>query len=344
MNIGDEHPSIPGYTWTEIAGKGLWNKDTSNGGTEDYMNTSVLNLSQPTPTSIQVDATLSEWNGDAVGGTLGSHYYSIEVLKSTLDITAGDTPVPTTAGLNVDFDGTYYKKNISGNAWNSWFKSTNPIIDPATENAAVTWEVEGDHDSDGADGDDGTIREMGGLDNNPDQNQSYSSIDFALYQVNGNLIYIYESGAYKNSYTVPMDPGDRLGVKVEQGVVSYFHLRGTTETVVHVSDTVATDPLYFKGTLNRGNASSGASVMGDVRKHNTLIPTVVTETITGGAASAISSVDQEKLVNLGLTILPGSTYGQWTADKLTSSIFPSGTVYEIIHSYFVMSNQTNGTI
>ena len=61
-----------------------------------------------------------------------------------------------------------------------------PLFDPLTENFAVSWLVESIT---------GTIREMGGLDDIAQQNNFYSSIAYAVYQVNNYFYsYVYEKG------------------------------------------------------------------------------------------------------------------------------------------------------
>lgn len=304
--------------------------------------TSVCTVNYPTANSIQLNARESVYDGDTVGGQFGRHHYSISTLRNYLNTATGlSESVELVAGANVIVDGdNNYLKSIAGNTWNSWFASAEIIVDPILEDCAVSWAIEADTDIDGQGGTDGSIREMGGLDDNPAQNASYTSGEYMLYQVNATTVYVYEKGLNKGSFSLAMIEGDRLGVRVESGVVSYIHFRGSLETIIYTSSVPAVSPLYFKGTLNRGIGSSGRSVIGDVREHFAISAKLKTVHISGAATELVSSEDIDKLAKLGLTVAEGSTYSLITAEKPTSDRFAESPQYDITHGYSVTDTQT----
>ena len=303
-----------------------------SGLTKTQSETSVVNISNPTPDTVTIDGRDSTDRGVATGGQIGVHSYQISTIRNNLDVTAGSTEVPTIAGVAVDeISPGVWQKNIAGNAWDSWFQSADPI-GSVNNDFAVSWLIEESA---------GTIREMGGLDNQPNSNASFTSIEFAVYQVNDTTIQFYESGGLQQTLSQGISIGDRFGVKIERGVASSFILQGGIETVLRVSPRAASGDLFFKGALNRGVGSSGHSVMGQVHVHDTLHPGPVVANIIGGAKEAISELDANTLLDVGLVVLPGSTYSLINAEVQDTLAFPAGIARDLMHSYCVATSQTS---
>lgn len=283
-----------------------------------------------------LDCRASANEGVASGGTMGDHSYSISTQRNYLDILAGDSDIALSAGANVvvNADGDY-AKSIAGNSWNSWFKSSDVVFDPGMIDAMVSWEIESTT---------GTIREMGCLDDNPDANASYSSGDYCIYQVSASQLYIYEKAMNVYRHAISLSVGDRLGIQSEDGVVKYFHLRGNVSTAIFTSQTKASTPLSFKGVLNRGSASSGAAVMGDIKLHDFMVSRGLGVRVLGAATAEVSDDDKAKLSTIGLTVDDGALYSMITAEKITNSRFLSGMTYSISHGYSVSPTQTTMVI
>lgn len=307
---------------------------------EEKLSKSIFTVTQPTSTSLLLDGQASEFDGVPKGGTLGRHTLGITTTRAFLTDYTSSTGVPLTAGANVTFDSAadMFTKSNSGNSWNAWFQSTDHVI-LAGQDGIVSWPIEPDFDNDGDTGAQGTVREMGGLDDNPSANASYSSGEFMLYQVNATTVYVYENGSNKGSFPQPMNVGDRLGIKIVDGEVFYIHIRGTTETVITKSTKTTNQDLYFKGALNRGVGSSGHASMGDVQLHSELENRLVTAYIHGAANEFITSDDVVRLLNVGLNVNTGSTYSLVSVEKIVSTKYPLGT-YRILHDYSVTDSQS----
>lgn len=290
-------------------------------------------------TANRIDSRASKFQGIATGSTGGIHKYNFVTEANTVDLLGATTPATILLGTNVTLLAPdSYEKSITGNTWNSYIYSQESF-DPTTTDFAVSWLVE-NVGLDGDDGVTGTIREMGGLDNNPTQNGSYSSIEFAIYQVN-NYFYsrVYEGGAaiiIPNYTTFYFQIGDRMGVKCIDGVVSYFVIRGTTETVIYTSLKKATEPLFFKAAFNRGDGSSGHSELGGVVFHVAQKKVIHSVEILGESTADITDEDKEKLKTVGIENVNGK-YSDILFDRSNGSRFNnSGTPYNLdySHSYF----------
>ena len=327
---------------------GLWSVYAPEEATqeEEIVAESIFELTNPTATSIKIDASKSALGGVEKGNAEGTHAYMIESTRYYLDVLQGGDVVTMQAGANVDYDAAtdMWSKNIAGNSWNSYIYSTDVVINADTQDAAVTVPIEIDHDGDGSTGAQGTVREMFGLASNPTQNASYNKIDFAVYQVNATTVYAFQNGTNKGSFSRSMIVGDRLGIRIDSGVVSVIHVRDAAETPIYVfKDVVATGNYYAKGAFNRGNESSGGSVMGDVQAHTITSAKPMLAHIQGDANSLVSVTDKEKLLELGLSANDQSVYNNIIADVLVNSAFPAGTTHTFTHSYFKRSTQSSAS-
>ena len=294
----------------------------------------VVNVTNPAPDGVRIDATQSEYDGNPTGGTLGSHAYVITTTRNSLDVLAGATDEPVIAGNDVVFDGTdTFTKQSSGNGWSSWFQSVAPIGNALAEDFAVSWLVESVT---------GTIREMGGFDNAPDSNNSFTHGEYMMYQVNGNQLQIYESGTRKAIVDYELQVGDRLGIKVEGQHVCYFVIRGSVLVVLYESNIKTNAILYFKGALNRGDGQSGHSTMGDVHSHKVMSPQAVKARINGPADHPLHDDDIAALATVGLVADPTSAYSLILATKQQNAFFPAGTQWDYLHSYYVSTGQASG--
>ena len=289
-----------------------------------------------------IDSSASTFLGLATGASSGVHEYSFNGFKNTVDLSAVGTPITIVAGTNVTITGNNVIKNIDGNTWNSSFSSAESF-DPLIQDFAFTWEIEDVT---------GTIREMAGLDDNPAQNNSYSSIEYAVYQVN-NYFYsrVYEKGAalaIPNYTTFYFQAGDRCGVRVVDGIATYYVDRAGTITDIHTSTAPTAVPMYFKAAFNRGNTSSGASSLGNVLYHDATVPSTVNYTIRGPSADPITQEHKDELSRvLGMQVQAGATYGNVQFSRLTTSKFMNGpTPYDITmkHAYFGMYGQDIKTL
>lgn len=290
----------------------------------------------------RLDARESIYNDQVVGAVDGRHYWVLQRKSNTVDLFGTTQPITITAGAKVDVNGLDVEKNVTGNSWNASFYS-GQAFDPTVEDFAVSWLVENTT---------GTIREMGGLDNNPSQNNSYNSMEFAIYQVN-NYFYsrVYESGAaivIPNYTTFYLQVGDRLGIKCVNQVVSYFVLRAGVETIIYTSAKKATDPLYFKGAFNRGNSSSGHSSIGSVEWHTgkTLINN--TAVISGNSTDTLAFRHLPEGGKVGIEFNPTCKYSDLTYTALDSDKFKdtNGNIYplDFTHGFFAGASQSIGLI
>ena len=290
-------------------------------------NVSVVNASE-VGGAYTLDATGSIENGVVKGGLSGFHRYAFTRNLNTVDIGGARTPINIVAGGNVTVNGVDVEKNVANNAWNASFYSAQ-AFDPLLEDFAVSWLVESVT---------GTIREMGGLDDNPSANNSYNSIDYAAYQVNNYFnTTVYEKGAstampgYVRHY---FQVGDRIGVKCIDGVVTYFTTRAGVEKEFYTSAKRATVPLYFKGAFSRTSAEG--HVMGGVEWHSAKIASPSTVHLSGASADIISDADKESLVKIGLVIASGSTYSKPVFSLIDSDKYKdSGAQYplSLTHGY-----------
>ena len=320
--------------------------NAANAAKGEIVAISRFEITYPTAASVKIDAGKSMLDDIELGSSDGTHSYMIESTRYYLDVTAGGDVVVTQAGANVDYDAAtnMWSKNIAGNGWNSYFYSADTVIDADTQDAAVTVPIEIDHDSDGATGAQGTVREMFGLASNPTANASYNKIDFAVYQVNATTVYAFQNGTNKGNFSQPMIVGDRLGIRIDSGVASVIHVRGATETPIYVfKDAMATGKYYAKGAFNRGVGSSGVSVMGDVQLHTTTVAKPMLTHIQGDAGSLVTDDDKAKLLELGLSVNSQSVYNNIIADVMVGSAFPSGTTHQFTHSYFKRSTQSSAS-
>lgn len=290
----------------------------------------------------RLDARESVYNDQAVGAVDGRHYWVLQRKSNTVDLFGTTQPISIVAGAKVDVNGVEVEKNVTGNSWNASFYS-GQAFDPTAEDFAISWLVEDVT---------GTIREMGGLDNNPSQNNSYSSMEFAIYQVN-NYFYsrVYESGAaivMPNYTTFYLQIGDRLGIKCINQVVKYFVIRDGVETVIYTSAKKATEPLYFKGAFNRGNASSGHSNIGAVEWHVGKTTTNNTAVVSGNSTDTLEPRHLIEGDKIGVDFNPTSKYSDLTYTPLSSDKFKdgNGTPYPLdyTHGFFAGASQSIGEV
>jgi hypothetical protein len=99
-----------------------------------------------------------------------------------------------------------------------------------------------------------TTYRMLGL-SNGDTSQSYTDIDFAMYE-NGSRLEVYEAGAYKG-YFGNYTAGDRLRVAVSGGVVRYSR----NGTVFYSSTRTPVYPLLVDCALLSQNATLNSAVI-----------------------------------------------------------------------------------
>mgnify|MGYP000630961562 CR=1 FL=1 len=324
VNVGDLYTSTDTNKVFKVAADGIAYEYTDK-EVVYVANEKVITESEPIHTITQnlgittIDSRTSKYNGLEVGGSNGKHKYTFTGLKNTVDVLGTATDANLVAGLNTDLVNGVASKNIAGNTWNSSVYSQESF-DPNVLDFAVTVEIESIT---------GTIKEMFGLDDNPTQNNSYSSIEYAVYQVNSYFYsYIYEKGQSKkiDGYTTfYFQVGDYVGVKCVNGIVSYFVLRSGVETIITTSKVVATTPLYFKAAFNRGNTSSGASVLGGVKFYTAQRQDTFSINIEGNATDLISETDKETLKdNAGVEMLTGSTYSKLDFNRSTTQRFNNG--------------------
>jgi len=286
------------------------------------------------PLIVQIDARPSTINGIQKGGQEGYHSHAIQTQKISLDL---DAQPPTEPALVVGINAVatpdgLFEKSIAGNSWNAWIKSDAPLGNPVIEDFAVTWPLENTV---------GTIREMGGLDENPDENASFSSGEYMAYQVNDDYFLFYEKGANKYRFDIPMLDIDEVGVRFESQVATYFHMRSGVITDMYTSEVPAAAPLFFKGALNRGVGSSGHSILGGVKVYKGTSPKPLIERIAGAAQEAVNDADIQKLRNVGLIAASGSVYSHIIADKVEDAYFPAGTVRTNFHGYSAGAAQSS---
>lgn len=315
----------------------------NNATPSEEINTSIpINEVTITNDIVTVNSEASKHNGLVTGATNGRHLYIFNGLKNILDVTATTTEATLLPGANVEITALGdASKNITGNSWNSSVYSQESF-DPNLIDFAVTVEIESVT---------GTIREMFGLDDNPTQNNSYNSIEYAVYQVN-NYFYsrVYEKGAAKiipNYTTFYFQVGDQVGVKCVNGVVSYFVLRNGVETVIYTASEKATSPLYFKAAFNRGNSSSGASFLGGVKFYTATKQDSFTVKLDGVAGELVSETHKTNLKFAGIDLLTGSTYSKLQFKRIDSDKFKDSQGFlkiDLAHSYIGLYNTVSKVI
>lgn len=278
----------------------------------------------------KIDTRDSEYGGSAQGATAGKHEYTFTANRNVLDVSGQTSPITIVAGGKVTVNGVEVEKSATGAVWDASFYSQQ-AFDPNVQDFAVSWLIESTT---------GTIREMGGLDNDPTVSDSFQSIEFAAFQVN-NYFYsrIYESGAaivIPNYATFYFQVGDRCGVKCIDGKVTYFVLRGNVEHEIYTSTKTASAPLYFKAALNRGSDQSGHSKVGSVEWHSETIINSKTIKISGGAEDVVSDAHIKELASLGMIVQDGSIYSDIRYTRNEASKFTdNGTPFpiDITHAY-----------
>ena len=192
---------------------------------------------------------------------------------------------------------------------------------------------------------------MFGFDDNPTANNSYTSIENAIYQVNSYFYSrIYEAGVSKvmNGYsTFYFQVGDKVGVKCVDGYVTYFVLRAGIETEIYTSEVKAVSPLFFKAAFNRGVGSTGQSRVKNVEYWVSTKVSQISRTIEGSSADDLSESDQEKLTAIGMLPEPSSKYSDISYTRSTGIKFDnSGTPYdiEVAHDFASLALQDIQTI
>lgn len=313
------------------------NVQTINGGGSSSGEAVPVCVASAAGQSLRFDARGSMWAGVPSGGVVGLHYYNLSTDKQVLDLSDAGVASVLVAGANVQAVPGGFEKSVSGNTWNSWFKSSESF-DPNVEDFAVSVLVESIT---------GTIREMIGLDDNPNANASYSSIDSAVYTVNKNAYrVVYEKGSATTTGAgdVAMVVGDRLGVRCEGGVITYYIDRNGQIIDLYTSSRPATVPLYFKAALNRGVGSSGHSKVTDVKWITATKAAPVNAGIMGPGAAIVSDSDIERLLSVGLEVVPGSLYSDLKLTRLVDGRFPATTSHDFVHGYSVNTAQVTGNI
>lgn len=308
---------------------------TASTSTTDAESSSSCETSKPTLTSVEIDCRRSTYGEGLAGGAMGIHGYQFNTLVNELDPMAGSSLVPLVAGPNVVLANGVYSKLSAGNAWDSSIESSGAVIDASTQDGMISVEVESSS---------GVVREMFGFAYDASLKPSYTNLKFSVYQVNHNSMRVYESGIQKFVATFSVTAGDRLGIMIESGVVTYVYIKGQTITPFYVSKTLASGPLEFQASFNRGVGSSGHSVMGDVRLHSETKKVNVSAKIAGAAISTIDMHDRAELEEVGLIPIDGATYGFLTADRIETNRFASDEDIDLSHWYAISRSQTLMTI
>ena len=298
----------------------------------------------------RINATKSLLNGEEMWWMQGKHFYSISSNITTVDLLGSTTPATIVAGSNAEFVNGYWEKNIAGNAWNSYIYSQESF-NPLEEDFAVTIEVEDDPDGDGESGLQGTVREMFGFDDNPTQNQSYTSWENFVYQVNN---YFY-SRVYEKWVATLMDwystfyfqVWDKVWVKCIDGYVTYFVLRWGVETEIFASNKRAIAPLFFKASFNRWVWSTGHSRMWNIEWYRSDKQKNTTIQIQGESTEIISDSDKWLCESIWIEIQAGATYSdikyiRKSGEKYEDGVNPYNT--EVTHWYVGSYAQSSETI
>ena len=282
----------------------------------------------------RIDSRNSEYGGVPAGGD-GHHFYNFTGTRKKLDILAGGTQLQLVAGDNVaPYGAGGFSNSLSNNGWLAMCYSAE-APNASLEDFAFTWPVGSLTDQ---------ARQMMGIDAAPTVNQSYTSLDGAIYKVN-NIFYsrVYEFGSavvmpgYSNFY---FQATDRAGVMVKAGKLIYIVLRGTTIYEIYTSGRTVTGPVHFKAAFQRGAGwALGASKIDDVQLHNTLTDEMVTAQIGGPSDGVVTTDDAARMATLGLIMSPSATYADLHFNSLDTAIFPAGRQLDYSHTYTVNENQ-----
>ena len=292
----------------------------------------------------QIDSRTSSNDGTESGGTSGRHKYQFSSTRNIIDLFGGGTDLTIVEGANFTF-GTTWKKSIDTNAWDSYVRSTESF--DTTGIFAISWEVTTKI---------GTIRQMAGIDDNPTENASYTSMSHCLYQVNSYVNNAYENGASRTDPFYPHSdkyllPGHRIGCKVSGGEVQYYIQKGGVIINLFTSTLPIAGMAFWKGLGNRGNLSSGWAEFGNVQVHQSTTTDLVGVDIVGNSDDFLSAEDIESLRQVGILSEPGSKYGnlyitRHDVDKWKVGGTSGGAFYDLdyTHSYRAFDSQDVKTV
>lgn len=306
---------------------------------------SVINKPDKTETEItklldivEISGQSSTINGNKTGSTTGSHFYNLSGYKRSIKIDES-TPLTINIGNNVQLvNDNDYEKTDDKNTWSGSIYS-DEYFDPFVEDFAVSVLVEEIS---------GTVREMIGLDDAPEIKDSYTTMEYAIYQVNSSFYYtVYEDGfgIPTGAGNITLKVGDRIGIKCIDQKIYYFILSGGVETIVYESTKPPkSNKLFFKAALNREPGSSGHSVISEPAFHKTPILKYFNTNLLGASSEIVSSEDIKKVeLATGLLIDESSTYSKLILRRIQSEKYNELPI-QVIHNYYGVTDQTINTI
>ncbi len=188
-------------------------------------------------------------SSNSATGEVVTHAFSPTGAAANYNVTVTATPKPSTAQA-VTWTGTSSRLTTIGNSifrtagtgssWNAGARSTQAVDDD------MFMEFTAGPTSN---------RLMAGL-NNGNGNNSFNSIDYAIYTRNNGTIQVFENGSNKGSFG-SFQYGDTMRVAVESGVVNYYH----NGNVIYTSNNAPNLPLAVDLSIrNEGDTLHNVSV------------------------------------------------------------------------------------
>jgi hypothetical protein len=286
--------------------------------------------------TINIDSRASTSAGVTSGGTVGEHKYTFtqEVLKP--DLVSTGVLANISLGAKSGFSGGVYSKTATSNNWDSCIRGTDILT--SLEGFAVSCAIINLT---------GTVRQMFGLDDNPSSNNSYSSIDFAFYQVN-NKFYssVYEGGKGVNTYAgnITINGDSRVGIEVLNGVATYFIHNTTNGSIKHVYSSIRElkSTYLIKFAFNRGTGALGTSKTSGIRIHD-LVSSPQSLTISGKSTDLVSEEDRINLLAyMGLSVTSTSVYSNIFFTRVDLNKFKTAGTFnniDLLHNYYGLASQ-----
>lgn len=305
------------------------------------MQETPIHTISPLGSAYRVDSRASESNGIVTGAIQGYHRYTFTGLANEINVLGARTAdTLTLVNANGTLAGNTFTKTDTSNAWNSGAYGTK-MFNADEEDFAVSMSVESTT---------GTIREMFGISRN-NTSSSYTSLDFATYQVNTYLnraVYVLGASINAGGSNIVHEVGGRQGLEVKRGIVKFFTINAAG-TVIQYLDTPiphrAVGSYFMKCSASRGQGESGAAVVSDMSYHSEYTPTTQSVSITGHCQATVTEEHIAQLKSIfGIVVDTNSLYCDLVMGRTLTNRSDDGTgsdvhPVDITHSYFNSGNQ-----
>lgn len=262
--------------------------------TGNFTPQSNLNASSSTKGLWKFDGqSVNDSSGNGNNGSLnGGATYSTDVPSSGSSGVAES--VVWTGALNVTVTGNSISKSGATNAWDAGANSTKAIVSGDGYVEMTITETNKDR--------------FFGLSDN-ETTVSSEDVDFAFRPYSNGAVYCYEpgiNGAFCGWYS----PGDKLRISIENGMIKYYLIRGSTSTLVYTATHTPTYPMaadaaiYDSGgtvtnTVISGNLSGGSGGGGSANVQWLVTDRLGTPRMVVDQTGALSSVKRHDYLPFG---------------------------------------------